>query len=1087
MSDGTPEWTLSLFLRAALLGFAAMGGVPGHLFASVTIVCDMKPLTAGSPEANAQLGWSLSADGRWLAAGANLDDASGTDAGAIALYLDPKPGMNPTQEIPDPAITPTDLQSNDQFGSAVSINGGWLAVGAPVGDKRVKDSGVVYLFQLEGSMWVFKDKLDAADATRGARFGVSVSLSGTTLVVGAPDDSGRGSSAGAAYVFELGDAGWQQTMKLLVNDGRPFDEFGSAVATSGEEIAVGAPFADDLHVFQNFGAAYVFRRAPNGGWALEPNGKLTAGAFRPGNIQFGSAVAIAGGRIVVGARGDDKSFTDSGSAYVFERNGSDWMSHLLTADDPKQSAQLGTAVQIDGDRVVIGAPFDGSNAGAAYLFEKQSDASWQPKFKFLHVPGGAFGQSVAILGNQVFMGGFEYNVDAVTHAGAVATCPIPPNPTNKHLTCKKTGPEFVDAGGLAMYKITVTNDGDTAVAKVMLDDPTPSRLTFVRADKPCDRKFPCSLGTIPSGTSVSKTVTFRVPEDCSAPSSIQNTATVTGDGVEKPITCPAPRTTVLRGPREPRLECEKLGPTSVRAGDVINYKLTVSNLGCVAANNVSLSDVIPPGLTYMSGPCVQSACNLGTIGPGQSLPPVMVSFKVPSGCAAPTSITNTATTAGSNAAPQTCSVTTAVRLEADLGISLSAPAQVAGGDSFKVSAVVTNGGPHTAQNATADVAIGTSAIVDSVPAGCTPVANQPNHFTCLLGDLPCGGSRTLDFMVRAPACAGCTAGSPIDLTAEAKSQTPDPTLPNLATETVQVTCLPIPISGLTITKTDNPDPVVPGQGVVYDITVKNTGASAVSGAVVRDDFPSELRKVRWCRGAGCTPSRTPPLEDTIDLAAGETRIYRLSGIVQPMCSGVLHNKATITPPAGICDDPSDNQHVEDTQVVATGVHAFCEGFSGPMLELTPITKTLLLINCGPASQADNPGDEFTDVLPAGLTLTSAGATSGVASTAGNTALWNGAIPAGGTVTITITANINAGTAGTTLCNQAAIAFDADGNGSNESTGYSDDPDQPGPGDPCCFRVLSSTPLVPTLSMDGLAALTLLLAGFALLRLRRRSP
>jgi len=86
-------------------------------------------------------------------------------------------------------------------------------------------------------------------------------------------------------------------------------------------------------------------------------------------------------------------------------------------------------VQIDGGRILIGAPFDGSTAGAAYLFEKQS-GSWVQSFKFLHVPGGAFGQSVAILGHQVFMGGFEYTLGAATHAGAVAACSsevVPPS------------------------------------------------------------------------------------------------------------------------------------------------------------------------------------------------------------------------------------------------------------------------------------------------------------------------------------------------------------------------------------------------------------------------------------------------------------------------------------------------------------------------------------------------------------------------------------------------------------------------------------------------------------------------------------
>ncbi len=1064
-----------------LAAIAAGLGVPGPLAASQSITCEMPPLLTSSPQPSAQLGWSLSADGGWLAAGANRDNRHGEDSGVVALYLHPQPAV---QQQPDQEIAADDSHPGDQFGSSVSISGNWLAVGAPVGDGKVRDSGVVYLFQLspDGSTWAPRQpKLEATDAAKGSQFGSSVSLnvslSGTTLVVGAPGDSDRGSGAGAAYVFELQGGIWTQT-KLVAGDGRAFDEFGFAVATSGDEIVVGAPFADDFHALENFGAAYVFKKTPNKGWSLEENGKLTAGPFRPGNIQFGSAVAIGGGEIAVGAPGDDQHITDSGSAYVFEWNGSDWKPYPfnpLTVDDPKLGAQLGTSLQIDGDanHILIGAPFDSSSTGAAYLFEfdKQS-ASWIQSSKFLPTHSGAFGQSVALLGSQVFMGGVDYNMGDATHAGAVATCSIPPL-SNPHLTCANMGPKSVDAGGFATYTITVTNDGNTAVTGIMLDDPTPPHLELVRADKPCDRKFPCSLGTIPLGESVSKKVTFQVPEDCSARGPIHNTATVKADGMAA-LSCPAPPTAIVSLPQKPFLSCDKQGPASVRAGDTITYQLTVSNSGCAAANNVQLSDGTPPGLTYLSGPCVQSSCNLGTIGPGQSLPPVTVKFKASNGCAAPTSITNTATVTGSQATSQTCSLVTSVTPKAPLGISVSAPAQVSGGDSFTVTVVVTNAGPSTAEGATADVVLGPSAIV-APPTGCTAVPNQINHFTCHLANLlPCG-SKSLDFAVSAPVCVGCTAGNPIAVTAQAMSQTSTPT--NVVTATVQVICPPIPLS---ITQTDSPDPVVPGQGVVYDITVKNAGTSAVTGAVVRDDFPSELQGVRWCRGAGCTPNLFPPLADTIDLAAGETRIYRLSGIVQPMCSAVLHNKATITPPAGFCGAPSES--VEDTQVAATGVHAFCEGISGPLTELSQMTQTYLLINCGPANQTDNPGDEFTDTLPAGLTLVSASATSGTALTSGNTVTWNGAIPVGGTVTITLTATINAGTTGMTLCNQATINYDADGDGTNESSRLSDDPDEPGAADPCCFRV---TPPIPTLSGSGLAALTLLLAGLAILRLRRR--
>jgi uncharacterized repeat protein (TIGR01451 family) len=100
-----------------------------------------------------------------------------------------------------------------------------------------------------------------------------------------------------------------------------------------------------------------------------------------------------------------------------------------------------------------------------------------------------------------------------------------------------------------------------------------------------------------------------------------------------------------------------------------------------------------------------------------------------------------------------------------------------------------------------------------------------------------------------------------------------------------------------------------------------------------------------------------------------------------------------------------------------------------------ITYTVMLNNSGPAAQLDNPGNEFTDVLPTGLTLVSATATSGtaVATTATNTVSWNGSIPSGNSVTITIQATIKSGQEGQTISNQGTIAYDADGNGTNEST------------------------------------------------------
>jgi uncharacterized repeat protein (TIGR01451 family) len=1048
-------------------------GRPSLLAVSQTIVCDAPVLIANSPEKDAHLGWSLSADGEWLAAGANLANASGTDSGAVALYRNPQPGAKPTQEIPPPVV-----QAGDQFGTSVSISGDWLAVGAPVGDGKVRDSGVVYLFQFDGSTWVFKDKLDATDAAQGKQFGFSVSLSGTRLVAGAPMDSGRGSSAGAAYVFELQGESWTQTAKLLADDGRPFDEFGSSVAVAGNEIVVGVPFADDLHEFRNFGAAYVFKRTPNGGWTLDDKGKLTAAdTIQGNNIQFGWSVAVRGDQIVVGAPGGDLHQSDSGSAYVFERTAAGWSRSQdpLTALDPGQSEQFGTAVLIYAkDRVLIGAPFDnegGAKAGAAYGFEKQN-GSWMQTFKIRHDPGGAFGQSVAILDDQVFLGGFQYDgpfeAGTVTDAGAVSVCPLgPPTP---RLTCTKSGPTSVNAGETATYTVNVTNKGETAVTGVVLNDSTPAGLTFVRAARPCEAGFPCVLGTIgPHGSLPPVEVTFRVPDGCSTSGSFTNSAVVTGDGAEA-STCSAPITSIVPPPPVV-LSCEKQGPGSARPGDLVTYKVTVSNSGCAAAKNVMLSDVAPPGLTYVSGPCVQSPCNLGTIGPGQAALPVSVSFRVLQAPGCREKIVNSAMVNGNDV----CSKETA--LGSELGVDVSAPANVLGGKEYEASVVVSNAGPATARNVPLDVTVVGAGSVAQIPAGCAAaVPNNPGHFTCFLAEVGCGGSTTLVFRIVAPACPACAPQGPITVTAKQLTVDADPSNDQDSAQTQVICPLVVP---LTITKTDGLTTATPGQELLYTIVVSNPNSCTVDAVTVSDTYtpPEGLNSVRWCQDATqpCTP--LTPLAtgklNTISLPAGSAATYRLRGIVDGSFVGTLINTATATWPAGTVS-ASDRTDVTPPACVKGS----CDGIAGSSAEGGMVTYTFLLTNNGPADQADNPGDEFTDILPAGLTLVSASASSGTAATAGNTATWNGAIPVGGTVTITVVATINFGTLGQTICNPAAIAFDCDGNGSNESSATVSPA--------CCFTVGANIP-IPTLSGAGLAALSLLLAALALLRLRRRSP
>jgi uncharacterized repeat protein (TIGR01451 family) len=284
---------------------------------------------------------------------------------------------------------------------------------------------------------------------------------------------------------------------------------------------------------------------------------------------------------------------------------------------------------------------------------------------------------------------------------------------------------------------------------------------------------------------------------------------------------------------------------------------------------------------------------------------------------------------------------------------------------------------------------------------------------------------------------------------------------------------------LSITKTDGLTTAAPGQVLLYTITVGNPGGCL---AAVTDIVPADLDMVRWCRDTSgpCVPTRTGNLHD---VETDPTATYRVQGMVPPMFTGTIANTATVAGPPGFVDsNPGNNSATDTTQVVLPpGVTLYCKGIAGTLAAGGTVTYTFLLLNGGPNAQMDNPGNEFSDLLPAGLTPVSASASSGLA-TLGNPVTWNGAIPVGGMVTITIAATIAPTALGQTFCNGPTIAFDRDGDGANESSG--------GVAFPCCFTV--QPPNVPALSATALGLLALLLALVAVRsigqrrRLRRRA-
>ena len=249
-----------------------------------------------------------------------------------------------------------------------------------------------------------ENKLTASDGEALDYFGNSVSISGTEVVVGASSEDENGTSAGAAYVFSLIDDEWTEVIKLIASDGAAADKFGESVAIEGNRIIVGAPFDDDDAI--NSGSAYVFVRQGET-WVEED--KITA-RDPAANSYFGSAVAIDGDYALVGALQDVDNDIQSGAAYVFHRIGTSWVQVIkLVSHDAADQDYFGCSVSLDGDYAVIGAKGDDDNglqSGSAYLFVRSGN-TWLEEEKITASNGieeDNFGASVSISNLSVAVG-----------------------------------------------------------------------------------------------------------------------------------------------------------------------------------------------------------------------------------------------------------------------------------------------------------------------------------------------------------------------------------------------------------------------------------------------------------------------------------------------------------------------------------------------------------------------------------------------------------------------------------------------------------------------------------------------------------
>jgi len=293
------------------------------------------------------------------------------------------------------------------FGVSVVLGDGEIVVAEPSTTFR---PGSVYVYRRSGDGWEEAQRLRAPDAERADGFGTVLAETEGTLFVG---QRGR-----AIHVFRRDGDRWRYGGTLEGSDGLGIDpgcdhygycgtDFGLTPAAEGPWLLVGEPGLKDGEEEEQepdrAGYVHVFHRGDDGAWT--PHARLYAPDSMPGD-GFGTAVAVQRDRALVGAPGWGADGAGRVYELVLEDAGWRVAGPLESAAEP--NAAFGTTLDLDGNVAVIGAPGHGGGHGAAFLYRRDpGSGTWSEHSRlaaFQSVRGDLFGQAVGLAGHDVWVG-----------------------------------------------------------------------------------------------------------------------------------------------------------------------------------------------------------------------------------------------------------------------------------------------------------------------------------------------------------------------------------------------------------------------------------------------------------------------------------------------------------------------------------------------------------------------------------------------------------------------------------------------------------------------------------------------------------
>ena len=292
------------------------------------------PLVAQSPldsdqpvgVANALSGWSTALEGDWAAvASPQKDDGELQSVGDVTLYRY-RNGKWAIRQI----LQPAGLPALSNFGISVGLSGGTL-IASSIGDhQNGLFSGAIFVYEIqEGGVWVQQDKLKGSEVEMGHRFGNATHLQGNMLLAGAYMGNGMAPKSGTAYLFEKEGDTWTETAKLDATDGEVNDYFGHAVAIIDENtVAIGAYRAEGAA--EQSGAVYIFTREGEE-WSqaaklYEPGGaSFDVFGYSLSSFTIPDNMSTPNHLLFVGATGTNHDAGQTGSVHLFAERDGEWV------------------------------------------------------------------------------------------------------------------------------------------------------------------------------------------------------------------------------------------------------------------------------------------------------------------------------------------------------------------------------------------------------------------------------------------------------------------------------------------------------------------------------------------------------------------------------------------------------------------------------------------------------------------------------------------------------------------------------------------------------------------------------------------